>query len=110
MKSEDSNYSGVGSHGKFRDKAAARPTSKTPRPKLHAIVIARVRRIIPKSIMADSQRVELAASRTQVEAMKVSVDDYARAVRTTEERLARERSEVGAAGSAKLFDASRINL
>jgi chromosome segregation ATPase len=46
-----------------------------------------------RSIMADSQRVELAAMRTQVEAMKVSVADYQRAVRTTEERLARERSE-----------------
>jgi len=43
--------------------------------------------------MADSQRVEVAALRTQVEAMKVSVADYERAVRATEERLARERSE-----------------
>ena len=40
-----------------------------------------------RSIMADSQRVELAAMRTQVEAMKVSVTDYERAVRATEERL-----------------------
>ncbi len=50
-----------------------------------------------RSIMADSQRVELAALRTQVEAMKVSVADYERAVRMTEERLARERSEAEAA-------------
>ena len=50
-----------------------------------------------RSIMADSQRVELAALRTQVEAMKVSVSDYERAVRLTEERLARERSEAEAA-------------
>ncbi len=50
-----------------------------------------------RSIMADSQRVELAALRTQVEAMKVSVTDYERAVRVTEERLARERSEAEAA-------------
>ena len=34
-----------------------------------------------RSIMADSQRVELAALRAQVEAMKVSVSDYERAVR-----------------------------
>ena len=45
-----------------------------------------------RSIMADSQRVELAAQRAQVEAMKVSVADYERAVRGTEERLGRERS------------------
>ncbi len=50
-----------------------------------------------RSIMADSQRVELAALRAQVEAMKVSVSDYERAVRATEERLARERAEAEAA-------------
>jgi chromosome segregation ATPase len=50
-----------------------------------------------RSIMADSQRVELAALRTQIEAMKVSVADYQRAVRSTEERLARERAETEAA-------------
>jgi chromosome segregation ATPase len=50
-----------------------------------------------RSIMADSQRVELAAVRTQIEAMKVSVADYERAVRSTEERLARERAEAEAA-------------
>jgi chromosome segregation ATPase len=50
-----------------------------------------------RSIMADSQRVELAALRTQIEAMKVSVADYERAVRATEERLARERAETEAA-------------
>jgi chromosome segregation ATPase len=52
-----------------------------------------------RSIMADSQRVELAALRTQVEAMKLSVADYERAVRTTEERMARERSEAEAAAA-----------
>ncbi len=51
-----------------------------------------------RSIMADSQRVELAALRTQIEAMKVSVAEYERAVRATEDRLARERSEADAAG------------
>ena len=35
--------------------------------------------------------------RTQIEAMKVNVTDYDRAVRSTEERLARERSEAEAA-------------
>jgi chromosome segregation ATPase len=52
-----------------------------------------------RSIMADSQRVELAALRAQVEAMKVSVADYERAVRVTEERLARERAEAEAAAA-----------
>ena len=52
-----------------------------------------------RSIMADSQRVELAALRAQVEAMKVSVADYERAVRVTEERLARERAEAEAAAN-----------
>jgi chromosome segregation ATPase len=61
-----------------------------------------------RSIMADSQRVELAAMRTQVEAMKVSVADYERAVRMTEERLARERGEAEAA--ARLTDEARGKL
>ena len=52
-----------------------------------------------RSIMADSQRVELAAQRAQVEAMKVSVADYERAVRVTEERLGRERTEAEATAS-----------
>ena len=46
-----------------------------------------------RSILADSQRLELAALRTQIEAMKVSVGDYERAVRATEERLERERGD-----------------
>jgi chromosome segregation ATPase len=45
------------------------------------------------SITADSQRVELAALRTQIEAMKVSVADYERAVKDIELRLVRERSD-----------------
>ncbi len=49
-----------------------------------------------RSITADSQRVELAALRTQVEAMKVSVADYERAVKETEERLTRERADAEA--------------
>jgi chromosome segregation ATPase len=50
-----------------------------------------------RSIMADSQRIELAALRTQIEAMKVSVADYDRSVRATEERMTRERAEADAA-------------
>jgi chromosome segregation ATPase len=51
------------------------------------------------SITADSQRVELAALRTQVEAMKVSVADYDRTVKDTELRLARERGDAEAAAT-----------
>jgi chromosome segregation ATPase len=51
------------------------------------------------SIIADSQRVELAAMRTQVEAMKASVSDYERAVNETEQRLARERNDSAAAST-----------
>ena len=61
-----------------------------------------------RSILADSQRVELAALRTQIEAMKVSVADHDRAVRSTEERLARERSEAEAA--AKYVNEERGKL
>ncbi|MGD0025194.1 MAG: hypothetical protein ABSC37_11330 [Xanthobacteraceae bacterium] len=51
------------------------------------------------SMAADGQRVELAALRTQVEAMKVSVADYERTVKDTEERLARERGDADAAAT-----------
>jgi chromosome segregation ATPase len=51
------------------------------------------------SLIADTQRTEIAAFRTQVEAMKVSVADYERAVADTETRLKRERDEAhGVAG------------
>jgi len=49
-----------------------------------------------RSITADSQRVELAALRTQVEAMKVTVADYDSAVKETEQRLQNERRETEA--------------
>ena len=52
-----------------------------------------------RSIMADSQRVELAALRAQVKAMEVSVADYERAMRVTEKCLGRERSETATAAS-----------
>ena len=46
-----------------------------------------------RSLLADGQRTEIAAFRTQVEAMKVSVADYERAVAETEQRLTRERTD-----------------
>jgi predicted nucleic acid-binding Zn-ribbon protein len=45
------------------------------------------------AITSDQQRVELAALRTQVEAMKVSVADYDRTLKETEHRMTRERDE-----------------
>ncbi len=59
-----------------------------------------------QSIQADSQRVELAALRTQVEAMKVNVADYERTMNEAQERLARERSDSATAVS-NLDDARR---
>ena len=49
-----------------------------------------------RSLIADSQRTEIAAFRTQVEAMKVSVADYECAVDETQHRLTRERADAEA--------------
>ena len=62
-----------------------------------------------RSITADSQRLELAALRTQIEAMKVSVGDSERAVRATEERLARERAEADAAAKQSNDERGTLN-
>ena len=51
-----------------------------------------------RSMLADSQRVELAALHTQVEALKVGVAESERAVKETEERLERERGEAETRG------------
>ncbi len=45
-----------------------------------------------RSLIADSQRTEIATFRAQIEALKVSVTDYERAVEDTESRLRRERT------------------
>jgi chorismate mutase len=50
-----------------------------------------------RSLVADNQRTEIASFRTQVEAMKLSVADYERAVAETESRLSRERSDAESA-------------
>jgi chromosome segregation ATPase len=57
-----------------------------------------------RSLLADSQRAEIAALRTQVEAYKASVADYERAVAETEHRLGRERADAEAAAN-ELADA-----
>ena len=61
-----------------------------------------------KSIDADTQRIELAALRTQLDALKVSVADHERTTKDAEERLARERSE--AAAVANDLAAARSNV
>jgi chromosome segregation ATPase len=61
-----------------------------------------------KSIDADTQRVELAALRTQLEALKVAVADHESIAKDAEERLARERSE--AAAVANDLAAARGNV
>jgi chromosome segregation ATPase len=52
-----------------------------------------------KSVDADSQRIEIAALRTQVEALKVGVADSETMVKEAEQRLVREREEAAAAAS-----------
>jgi chromosome segregation ATPase len=61
-----------------------------------------------RSLIADSQRTEIAAFRTQIEAMKVSVADHERAVAETEGRLARERA--AAEATANELTAARGKL
>jgi len=61
-----------------------------------------------RSLIADSQRTEIAAFRAQVEAMKISVADYERAVTDTERRLERERAD--AETSANELSAARGKL
>jgi chromosome segregation ATPase len=61
-----------------------------------------------RSLVADSQRTEIAAFRTQVEAMKISVADYERAVEETERRMSRERADAEA--TANELSAARGKL
>src|SRR5215469_12624051 len=61
-----------------------------------------------RSLQADSQRGEIAALHAQVEAHKVSVADYERAVSETQTRLTRERTDAESAASE--LDAARGRL
>jgi chromosome segregation ATPase len=68
-----------------------------------------------QSIASDGQRIELAALRTQVEAMKVSVTGYERTVKEAEERLNRERGDAAnnlteARGQLGLLNARKTDL
>jgi chromosome segregation ATPase len=57
-----------------------------------------------QSIIADGQRLELAALRTQIEAMKVGIAEYEQTMKASAERLDRERS-AAAAGASELTTA-----
>jgi chromosome segregation ATPase len=61
-----------------------------------------------RSLVADTQRTEIAALHVQVEALKVSVADYERAVAETENRLTRERADAEVA--AKELAEARARL
>jgi chromosome segregation ATPase len=61
-----------------------------------------------RSLLADTQRTEIAALHVQVEALKVSVADYERAVAETENRLTRERADAEVA--AKELAEARARL
>ncbi len=68
-----------------------------------------------QSIAADGQRIELAALRTQVEAMKVGVTGYERTVKEAEERLNCQRSDAAsdltdARGKLDLLNARKSDL
>jgi chromosome segregation ATPase len=53
-----------------------------------------------KSVLADSQRVELAALSTQIDALKTHVSDHQREVHDMQARLERERSDAAAVDQA----------
>ncbi|MEA2985237.1 MAG: hypothetical protein QOD94_1491 [Alphaproteobacteria bacterium] len=61
-----------------------------------------------RSIVNDSQRVELVALRTQVDALKDRVNDSEREFKTTEDRLGRERFD--AAETSDLLNAERSKV
>src|SRR5436190_18702694 len=61
-----------------------------------------------QSVTNDSQRVELVALRTQVDALKDRVSDTEREFKSTEDRLARERFDADEAGD--LLNAERLKV
>jgi chromosome segregation ATPase len=65
-------------------------------------------RLDQQSVVNDSQRVELVALRTQVDALKDRVNDTEREFKTTEDRLDRERFD--AAQASELLNAERSKV
>jgi chromosome segregation ATPase len=61
-----------------------------------------------KSVVNDSQRIELVALRTQVDALKDRVNDTEKEVKTTEDRLSRERFDANEA--SELLNAERTKV
>jgi chromosome segregation ATPase len=61
-----------------------------------------------RSVLNDSQRIELVALRTQVEALKDRVNDSEKEVKTTEDRLVRERGDAEAAADELAIERGKV--
>jgi chromosome segregation ATPase len=61
-----------------------------------------------KSVINDSQRIELVALRTQVDAMKDRVNDAEREVKATEDRLGRERFDANEASALLAAERTKV--
>lgn len=61
-----------------------------------------------RSTLADTQRVELAALNAQVDALKSQLDDAVRAVRDTEERLGKTRTEADTASTTLAGERGKV--
>lgn len=61
-----------------------------------------------QSVVNDSQRIELVALRTQVDALKDRVTDSEKEVKTTEDRLSRERFDANEAASALNAERTKV--
>jgi chromosome segregation ATPase len=61
-----------------------------------------------RTLLADSQRVELAALNAQMDALKSRLDDAERALRDTEDRLGKERTEVEATTRALAEERGKV--
>lgn len=61
-----------------------------------------------KSVLNDSQRIELVAMRTQVTALKDRVGDFEREVKKTEDRLTRERADADEAAQELAAERNKV--
>jgi chromosome segregation ATPase len=61
------------------------------------------------AVLANSQRVEIAALKTQVEALKERLDDAERGARTTEDRLAHERLQLKGATTELAAERGKVD-
>jgi chromosome segregation ATPase len=61
-----------------------------------------------RSVNAESQRIEMVALHTQIEALKDRISDSERELKTTEHRLKKERSEAGLAATELVAERARV--